>query len=153
MQTRLTSISPEQTTASERVLSSMVLEVSHQHAEYRMARAVHSSAHYAAWVQETVKQPSPRLRSQIRLGTLHVPGWKLMRPLDLSVVYEGDQWLVSDDIFGIYGLGDEPVEALGDYEATLVRFYVDIVEWEGSLSPHLDVQKQNLAQYVARSEN
>lgn len=153
MQPRLTSVSLDQTTASEGVLSSMVLGVSHQQAVYRLAVAVDFSAHYARWLQKAVKQPSPPLRSQITLRTLHVSGWKLLRSLDLFAVCEREQWVVSDDIFGIYGVGDEPAEALRDYESTLVRFYVDIAEWEGSLSPHLDVQKEHLAQYVARGDD
>jgi len=153
MRSPAASMSLHQTTVSDGVLSSMVLGASHQQAQYSVAGAAHVSASYARWVQEAVQQPSPPLTSQITLCTLHVPGWKLLRSLDLFAVCEREQWVVSDDIFGIYGVGDDPAEALRDYESTLVRFYVDIAEWEGSLSPHLDVQKEHLAQYVARGDD
>jgi len=141
MRSPATSMSLPQTTVSDGVLSSMVLG------------AAHVSASYARWVQEAVKQPSPPLTSQKTLCALHVPGWKLLRSLDLFALREREQWVVCDNIFGIYGVGDELAEALRDYESTLVRFYVDIAEWEGSLSPHLEVQKEQLAQYVARGDD
>jgi hypothetical protein len=131
----------------------MVLGASHQQALYSLAGAAHVSAGYARWLQETGRQPSPPLTSQITLHTLHVPGWKLLRSLDLSAVHDGQCWVVSDDILGIYGVGDEPAEALRDYEATLVHFYTDIVEWQGGLAPHLEQRRALLQAYLEREES
>lgn len=152
MQPRPTSIWLDQTTVSEGVLSSMVLGGSHQQAVYRVAGAVDFSARYAAWLQGAAKQPSPPLRSQITLRTLHVPGWKLVRSLDLSAVHDGELWVVSDDILGMYGVGEDLAEAREDYEATLVHLYTDIVEWEGGLAPHLEQRRARLQAYLEREE-
>ncbi len=90
----------------------------------------------------------------ITLKKLHVSGWELQRPLHLSVVRrEEDRWIICDGVFDIYGVGKEPDEAVRDYEATLIRFYKDTVEWEGKLAPHLQIHRANLQKYLRRKES
>ena len=53
-----------------------------------------------------------------------VPGWRLENPLPISVERDTDhRFVVSDDIFNVYGVGESWDAAVGDYAVALVEFF------------------------------
>lgn len=75
---------------------------------------------------------------------------KLLKPIPIKVSQtESDEYLVADELFNCYGVGESVTKALADYEAMVVCFYEDIVEWEGDLSQHLEEIKATLQGYVS----
>jgi hypothetical protein len=52
------------------------------------------------------------------------PEWEIVRPLELSVERDTDgSYIVSDDIFNMYGQGVTAVESVRDYLRTLIEYY------------------------------
>lgn len=130
-------LSGKETAGPQQVLISSLGDVSEREAVFfPVAGRVDSSAESVPYVL------------QVQLQRLHVPGWKLMRSLEVSILLEKDEWIVSDDLFNVYGTGEDLTEARLDYESTLVRFYRDIVEWEGGLAQHLKDQRALLEAYL-----
>lgn len=75
---------------------------------------------------------------------------RVLKPIPIKVSQtESDEYIVADDLFSCYGVGESVTEALADYEAMVVCFYEDIVEWEGDLSQHLEQIKATLQGYVS----
>jgi len=52
------------------------------------------------------------------------PGWLAHRDLPLKLRRDlGGSWIVAEDVFLVYGVGETPEEALRDYLASLVEYY------------------------------
>ena len=49
--------------------------------------------------------------------------WQIVQPLLISIERGDDVFLVSDDLFALYGQGDDIAEALEDYLASLTEYY------------------------------
>ncbi|MCJ7668390.1 MAG: hypothetical protein MUP04_08970 [Anaerolineae bacterium] len=131
-------LSGKETAGPQQVVLLSLGDVSGREAVFPVTGRVDSSAVFMPYIL------------QVQLHRLHVPGWKLLRPLEVSILLEKDEWIVSDDLFNVYGTGDDLTEARLDYESTLVRFYRDIVEWEGGLAQHLEDQRALLEAYLRR---
>ena len=51
-------------------------------------------------------------------------GWLLVEPLPVTVEADGaDCFIVSDDVFGVYGDGKTPGDAWDDYCTSLIDYY------------------------------
>lgn len=75
---------------------------------------------------------------------------QVLKPIPLRISQtESGKYMVTDDLFNCYGVGESVTEALADYEAMVVCLYEDIVEWEGALSRHLEEIKATLQEYVS----
>ena len=49
--------------------------------------------------------------------------WELIQPLPVSLECDGDLYIMSDDLFSVYGDGDTEVSARQDYVASLIEYY------------------------------
>ncbi len=134
-------LSGKETAGPQQVLVSLLGDVSEREAVFPVAGRGDSSAESVPYVH------------QVLLRRLQVPGWQLKRPLDVSILLVKDEWIVSDDLFNVYGTGEDLTEARLDYESTLIRFYRDIVEWEGGLAQHLKDQRVVLEAYLRRERD
>jgi len=75
--------------------------------------------------------------SQIRwvyCGPL-VEGWHLAIPLDLILEIEDSSYIVSDDVFLVYGVGATMREAFEDYACALVEL-LELTEASAEQNPH-----------------
>lgn len=62
--------------------------------------------------------------SQITLLGNRMPGWNFVQPLILTMTRDDDgQFIASDDVFYMYGLGDNPDDAVKDYLKVLSEYY------------------------------
>jgi len=53
-----------------------------------------------------------------------VPGWEVVKPLALTVERDSEGWyIISDDVFLVYGTGPTWTEALHDYAQSLTESY------------------------------
>jgi hypothetical protein len=53
-----------------------------------------------------------------------VTGWKIAQPLPIILEQDEDgSYLTSDDLFGVYGEGSTPTEAVEDYLVSLIDYY------------------------------
>jgi len=53
-----------------------------------------------------------------------------------------NDWLVADDITGVYGVGKTVPQALQDYQDSLQYLHLDLIDWHGGLAPHLQKIKK-----------
>lgn len=68
---------------------------------------------------DAISQPA---RVQLFGGPL--PGWRFVNPLPVSVERDSDgRFVVSDDIFNVYGVGGSWDAAVSDYKVALVQFF------------------------------
>ena len=59
---------------------------------------------------------------QISLFGRIAPEWKIVQPLLVTVEHDDDSFIASDDVFLMYGLGDDVVEAVQDYISVLTEY-------------------------------
>lgn len=50
-------------------------------------------------------------------------GWRIRQPLPVTVELSDGRYLVSDDLFDVYGQGDSWDEAVEDYKVSLVEYF------------------------------
>lgn len=79
-----------------------------------------------------------------------IPGWRLNTPLQLSVEREMDYYLVSDDIFNMYGTGDTFPAALHDYFVALSEHYAMLERDAANHEPNAAEMLARLARYIVR---
>lgn len=65
---------------------------------------------------------------------------------------DGDNYLVTDEIIPLYGVGSTVEEALDDYRSALVEYYETLEEDADRLAKHLREQLELLRQVFALSE-
>lgn len=69
-------------------------------------------------------------------------GWSIVQPLMINTEMDDDRsYIVSDDIFGVYGSGKSVSEAKRDYTLSLIEYYE-------ILSAHSDEDTQKLLERV-----
>lgn len=89
---------------------------------FRFGRAQSTQQYEKRSVTTSAISPSPNL--QIGLVGCILPGWKMIRPLLVTIEQDEDQsYLVSDDEFLIYGCGNTQVLAQQDYITSLIEYY------------------------------
>jgi hypothetical protein len=76
-----------------------------------------------------------------------VSGWQIVKPLFVMLEQdEGGSFIVSDDIFVVYGTGDTGNEALDDYIMSLIDYYELLAERRDD--PPTEAQFHILQQYL-----
>ena len=61
---------------------------------------------------------------QISLFGLVRPDWRIIQPLLITIERgDDDSFIASDDVFAMYGLGDDISEAIQDYISVLTEYY------------------------------
>lgn len=50
-------------------------------------------------------------------------GWQLIKPLVVNFEADDSQWIVSDDEFALFGVGETRTAAASDYVAALIEYY------------------------------
>lgn len=61
--------------------------------------------------------------AQISLFGRVAPNWKIVQPLSVTIEQGDDSYIASDDVFVMYGLGDDIAEAVQDYISVLTEYY------------------------------
>lgn len=93
----------------------------------------------ARWSQDTALSRSPY---QISLLGQVAPDWEMVRPLSVIIEQSEDQsYVASDDVFMMYGVGEELVAAVVDYVSVLTEYY-------SVLSSHNDEPSVELFRYL-----
>lgn len=78
-------------------------------------------------------------------------GWKLIRPLTLTLeVDENRTFIVSDEIFLEYGVGETSTEARLDYIESLIGYYRLLEKRASDDDPETQAQLDHLRQYLQR---
>jgi hypothetical protein len=60
---------------------------------------------------------------QITLVGQITQDWKVVRPLPVNIERGDDSIIMSDDVFAIYGQGDDIAAALQDYYSALIEYH------------------------------
>jgi hypothetical protein len=91
-------------------------------------------------------QPSTNL-----LGPLG-PRWSIVQPLSVALEIDSDGWFVlSDDVFLVYGEGATPESACEDYRSSLV-VYCDMVQRDAPASEQAQAQYEQLETIIRPRE-
>jgi hypothetical protein len=56
--------------------------------------------------------------------------WKIVQPLAVKIEYSDGLYIASDDLFGIYGDGNNENDALEDYRVSLLDYYELMIKSE-----------------------
>jgi hypothetical protein len=65
----------------------------------------------------------PHMSFELLFGKI-APNWKVIKPLLVKIEQEKDgSYLVSEDLFTVYGIGDTSYNALQDYITSLIEYY------------------------------
>lgn len=78
---------------------------------------------------------------QISLLGRIAPEWKIVQPLSVTIERDDGSFIASDDVFVMYGLGDDIAECVQDYVTVLIEYY-DV------LSSHHDEPSVALFQHL-----
>lgn len=83
-----------------------------------------------------------------------LPGseYTLLRSILVTVDYEEDYYIVSDDRFLRYAIGSTLAEARENYAHVLLDYYKDLCDAEERLAPHLAYDLQELRTIVGPRE-
>lgn len=76
--------------------------------------------------------------------------YKIIQDIDLQVGFDGDTTIVHDELFPVYGVGDNQEEAIEDYISMLFDLFEDLTASEGVLSDYLLHQLLDLRKVVVR---
>ncbi len=81
-----------------------------------------------------------------------VPGWTLIKPLPIEVERDEDNsYIVSDNIFMVYGEGERPEDAQKDYIKSLIEYY-SIVKEQAVADSHATQQLlRHLGSYLRQT--
>lgn len=60
---------------------------------------------------------------QIHLFGRVAPEWKIVQPLLVTIERDDGSFVASDDVFVMYGLGDDIAESVQDYVTVLTEYY------------------------------
>ena len=80
-----------------------------------------------------------------------VRGWELIQPLTVTIERDDDDsYIVTEDSFLVYGVGDSLGTALRDYVVSLVEYH-DLIVARGSRNPLDQAQRDHLNTYLRQS--
>lgn len=86
--------------------------------------------------------------SQVVLLGHIAPGWVITKPLPVTIEQDDDgSYIVSDDIFAVYGDARTPGEALEDYIVALIEYYELLAE-SAENHPPTQALFHHLGQYL-----
>jgi len=77
-------------------------------------------------------------------------GWSVEHPIAVTVERDEDgSYIVSDDRFLVYGVGDTQSEAIDDYLVSLVEYF-DLIRGEVATNPAAETEYQYLRKVLVR---
>lgn len=80
------------------------------------------------------------------------PGWRILQPLYVLVEQDRDgSYVISDDIFLVYGAGETATDARDDYVQSLIEYYHILADAAAPDDPTDQAQLRLLRQYVQPS--
>jgi hypothetical protein len=95
---------------------------------------------------------SSRLDAATLVGSLDAC-WLVVEPISLSIEVSEDGWyVVSDNIFCVYGDGDSLEAAWRDYRVALIE-YCEMTREDANRDRESSIQYQQLQQYVRPCEH
>jgi hypothetical protein len=101
-----------------------------------------------------MKSPSAFSLGQTSTNLLGPLGsrWRIVQPLSVEVELDSEGWFVlSDDVFLVYGEGTTLESAWEDYRASLVE-YCDIVKRDAPASAQVQAQYEQLTTIIRPCE-
>jgi hypothetical protein len=119
-----------------------------------VGRAVASATNFifSAFIGATRMMQTPTHRPPetcFLLGPL-VPGWAFKQPFQVQIEQDEEgNYVVSDDQFAVYGVGEDRPSAIKDYLVSLVEYY-ELVEVESADHPPTSSLLRRLERVVAK---
>jgi len=93
----------------------------------------------------------PEVKETQLLSGEIAPGWKIIEPLLVTIEQDEDgSYVVSEDLFAVYGVGDTPSDALRDYTVSLTDYY-DLVSAQAKGDGPTQSLFHRLQQYVQKA--
>lgn len=92
----------------------------------------------------------PRIPRQISLFGHIARTWQLAQPLLITIEYGDNAYIVSDDVFSIYGIGDDMLSATQDYVSALIEYYDVLSSHSDEPSVRLFYRLQSYLQPIRR---
>lgn len=92
----------------------------------------------------------PRASRQISLFGPIARAWRIAQPLLITIEYGDNSYVVSDDIFSMYGIGDDMLSATQDYVSALTEYYDVLSSHDDQPSVRLFHQLQGYLQPIRR---
>jgi hypothetical protein len=90
----------------------------------REATADSASVRWSPGTSPLRSGSGPLFPVQIALLGRVTDGWRVVQPLLVSIEQDGDgSWIAGDEIFAMYGLGDDATQAVTDYISVLTEYY------------------------------
>lgn len=77
-------------------------------------------------------------------------GYRLSRPLVLTVHCSRDHYWVAPETFVLYGAGVTQQEAIEEYAYALVEYYEDLIDDRDVLAPHLTEHLEFLETLISK---
>jgi hypothetical protein len=106
------------------------------------------SSHNTKLVGDTSAGESLEI-THIELSGKIAPGWKLVKTLPVSVQLDEDgQYLLTDDLFSIFGEGGSISEAQQDLITSLIEYYELVAQYEDEPSQKLLVMMRKYLQPI-----
>jgi hypothetical protein len=87
---------------------------------------------------------------QIALLGRIAPGWNVVQPLLVTIEQGDGSFIAGDEVFAMYGLGDNMVEAVQDYVSVLTEYYEVLSSHEDEPSVVLFHRLQSYLQPIRR---
>jgi hypothetical protein len=75
------------------------------------------------WSADVGRTPQESMAAQIVLYGAIAEAWRIREPLPLTIEEEEGAYIVSDDVFLIFGTGHNLAEALQDYISALTEYH------------------------------
>ena len=98
--------------------------------------------------------PRRELRNgiQFRIQGSFNSGYRFIRPLPVNLTYilKDHTWLISDDLFDEYGVGETVRQARRDYVSGLISYYETLEEWATNENPPTQQQLVQLREYFIK---
>lgn len=94
-------------------------------------------------------------RQSILYGTLgsYAPGWVIQQRLPVNFTPDEDgSFIVSDEIFPVYGTGETPSEAMADYITSLLELYGMVERDVRNRVPDTEDEFARLSYYLAQQQ-
>lgn len=104
----------------------------------------------SASVRVSLGASLPRPSHQISLLGPIAHAWQLVQPLLITLEYGDNSYIVSDEVFSMYGVGDDPLSAMQDYVSVLTEYHALLSSHHDEHSVALFRRLQSYLQPVRR---
>lgn len=88
----------------------------------------------ARWSPDLELTPQSFLPLQVSLFGRIAPEWRIVEPLTVTIDRENGFYIASDDVFVMYGLGEDIPLAIKDYISVLTEYYEVLAHQEDAPS-------------------